>query len=134
MGVGWPRSPHRSKRAFGLALAAVAIACGGDPPVTLRTVTLHAPKACAPDANAYATYQALGDFEPTPAAPGHLLKQTGEALPEIDGAARALLARANENGRDWAGASSLPHSGNVDLLLLPMLASCPLSTPVDPRT
>jgi hypothetical protein len=134
MGVGWPRSAHRSKRAVGLALAAVAMACGRDPQVTLRPVTLHAPKACAPDTNAYATYQALGDFEPMAAAPGHLLKQTGQPLPEIDGAARALLAKANENGRDWAGVASLPHSGNVDLLLLPMLASCALSTPVDQRT
>jgi hypothetical protein len=138
MAVGWPRSAYRSayrsKPALGLALASMAIACRGDPQVTLRSVTLHAPKACAPDGNAYATYQALGDNEPISATAGHLLKATGESLPEIDAGARALLAHANENGRDWAGVAGVPAAGDVNVLLLPQLASCALSTGVGPRS
>ena len=110
------------------------MACRGDPQVAIRTVTLNAPKACAPDENAYASYEALGDFEPNPAAPGHLLREKGQPLPEIDSAARSLVTRANESGRDWAGVASVPATGNVDALLLPLLASCALSTRVDQRT
>jgi hypothetical protein len=112
----------------------VATACRDDPQVSLRTVTLYAPKACAPDENAYGTYQALGDFEPNPAAAGHLLNQTGQTLSEIPDDARALIARANENGQDWAGVATIGATGNVDALLLPLLASCALSVGVDPRT
>jgi hypothetical protein len=111
----------------------MAIACRRDPQVTLRIVTPHAPKACAPDGNAYVSYEALGDFNSMPAASGHLLRNTGEPLPEIDDTARALLARANENGRDWAGLANVPGAGNVDLLLLPLLTSCSMSMSVDQR-
>jgi hypothetical protein len=112
----------------------MATACRKDPPVTLRTVTLHVPLACAADSNAYAEFYALGDFEPTSPLKGHLLSQVGEPLPEIDGAARALIALASDHGRAWAGVASVPHAGDVDVLLLPSLTSCALSTPVDQRT
>jgi hypothetical protein len=112
----------------------MAAACRKDPPVTIRTVTMHVPLACAADGNAYAEFSALGDFEPTPPVKGHLLSQVGEPLPEIDDAARELVALASDNGRTWAGVASVPRAGDVNVLLLPSLTSCALSTPVDQRT
>jgi hypothetical protein len=95
---------------------------------------MHVPQACAVDGNAYAEFEALGDFEPMPLATGHPLGGVGDRLPEIDVAARELLALASENGRAWTGESSVPADGDVDVLLLPSLASCPLSTTIDQRT
>src|SRR5260370_5820522 len=86
------RRLHHGRRALVVALAAsVAIACRPDAQVTLRAVTLYVPKACPADSGAYAVYQALGDFEPTPPAKGHVLGNVGEALSEIDASARALV-------------------------------------------
>jgi hypothetical protein len=97
-------------------------------------VTVHVPAACALDGNAYAQFDALGDFEPTPPQTGHLLGTIGEPLPEIDEAARALVVLASENGQAWAGEASVPPAGDIDVLLLPSLTSCPLSTPIDQRS
>jgi hypothetical protein len=110
-----------------------AIGCSRDPAVTLRTVTMHTPLACAIDGSAYAEFYAFGDFEPTVAARGHVLGDVGDPLPEIDGVTRALVALANEEGRAWQAESTVAQAGDVDMLLLPSLASCPLSTPVDAR-
>jgi hypothetical protein len=115
-----------------LALA-VAAACGKGTHTTTRTVTMHVPNACPVDGSAYVELTALGDLEPRPAAKGHFLSDVGGSLPEVDTAARALVAVASENGRTWMGAASIPPAGDVDLLLLPSLASCPLSTSVDAR-
>ncbi len=109
-------------------------ACSKDPRVTLRTVTMHVPQACALDGNAYAQFDALGDFDPTPIATGHLLGDVGAQLPEIDGAARALVVVASETGQAWAGETNVPPAGDVNVLLLPSLASCALSTTIDQRT
>ena len=95
---------------------------------------MHVPEACAVDGTAYAQFDALGDFDPTRPETGHLLGTVGEQLPEIDGAARALVVLARENGQAWAGETSVPPEGDVDVLLLPSLASCPLSTPIDQRS
>jgi hypothetical protein len=111
----------------------VALGCGRDPDVTLRTVTMHTPPACAIDGSAYAEFYPLGDYEPTVAARGHVLGDIGDPLPEIDDATRALVALANEGGRAWQAETTVAQSGDVDMLLLPSLASCPLSTPVDAR-
>jgi hypothetical protein len=129
-------SRHRSKCGvlLGLAMAA-ASACNGDPQVTIRTVTMHSPASCIPgvpalDGGAYATYLALGDFDP-PSAPatGHLVGTTGEELPEIGPATRELLIRATESDRAWVGITSVAATGDVNALLLPALTSCAL-----PRT
>jgi len=128
-----PHTPYRSKWAPGLTLC-IAAACSKDPRVTLRTVTMHVPQACPVDGNAYAELDALGDFEPTPPAAGHLLGDVGAQLPEIDASARALVADATESGRAWTGVASVPPAGDVDVLLLPSLASCALSATIDQRT
>lgn len=133
-----PRSPaHRSIGALGLALAVTggAAACRKDPVVTTRTVTLHVPAACPADGGAYADYYALGDFEPAPPLTGHFLRDVGAALPELDPATRALVVQASE-GVDgssaptlWEGVAPVPPSGDVDVLVLPALASCALTSP-----
>ncbi|MDP9001282.1 MAG: hypothetical protein M3O46_14365 [Myxococcota bacterium] len=115
-------------------IASIAAAsCRKDPQVTLRTVTMHTPQACAADSNTYAEFYALGDFEPTPPIKGHFLGNVGDPLPEIDDKARVLVALASENAREWAGVTTMGQSGRVDVHLLPWLTSCALSTPVDQR-
>jgi hypothetical protein len=116
------------------ALAWLAVAaCSKDAQITLRTVTMHVPAACAAGNRTYAEFYALGDFEPAPLMRGHLLSRLGEELPEIDHACRELVAHATDSGRDWNGVASVPQAGDVDVLLLPSLTSCELSTSVDPR-
>jgi hypothetical protein len=135
MAVGPPRSTHGSKRARCLALPlGLLLGCGNDAHVTLRTVTVHMPRACAADSNAYATYHALGDFEPREPSNGHVLSNVGEALAEIDGFARSLVVEATESDRQWIGEGDVHANGNVDVMLLPWLRSCPLSTQVGSRT
>jgi hypothetical protein len=125
---------HRSKRLGLLALAASA-ACGKDAKVTTRTVTAHVPKACAPDGSAYAVFRELGDFESATPSTGHVLGDVGAALPEIDSAARALLVQATDKSNgEWLGLGAVPQSGGVDVLLLPSLSSCSVSTLVGQRT
>ncbi len=98
-------------------------------------MTLHAPQACAPglsnlDVNAYAVYDALGDYEPVAPSDGHLLKTVGTVLPEIDPAVRALTVDATEGDREWQGATSVATSGPVDVLVLPSTTPCSLRGPV----
>jgi len=79
-------------------------------------------------------FQELGDFEPATPATGHVIGDVGATLPEIDNAAQALLVKATENGSEWLGLGDVPSTGNVDVLLLPSLASCPFSTSVGEQT
>jgi hypothetical protein len=114
----------------------VAAACQKDPVVTDRAVTLHAPQTCAPglanlDAEAYAVYHALGDFEP-PATPpdGLLLKSVGSALPEIDPSVRAIQVDATQGDRLWQGTTPVASdTGPVDVLVLPAATPCGLRGP-----
>jgi hypothetical protein len=114
---------------------ALAAACHKDAVITTRTVTVHVPAACAADGGAYAEYYGLGDFEPAPPSTGHLLSDVGAALPELDPAVRALVVQASESvdgssaPRLWEGMAPVPPSGDVDVLVLPALASCALTTP-----
>jgi hypothetical protein len=114
-------------------LSASGAACGKTPDVTTRAVTLHVPVACAAGDGAYGEYFAYGDFEPALPAKGHVLADVGDPLPEIAPASRALVVTAGESDEAWEGTTSVAPSGGVDLLLLPTLASCALSTPVDAR-
>jgi hypothetical protein len=95
---------------------------------------MHVPKACAPGNGAYAEVRELGDFESPAPMTGFLLGDVGATLPAVDNAARALLVEATENDSEWLGEGSVPTAGNVDVLLLPSLLSCPFSTPVGKRT
>jgi hypothetical protein len=122
--------------AFGLASGLASGACGDRVTETLRTVSMHVPAACPVDGGAYAEYYAQGDFDPATTRaqpPGHFLRDVGVALPEIDPAARELLVTAGEGDRLWIGLASVPPSGDVDVLLLPSLASCPLNGDLAPR-
>jgi hypothetical protein len=126
------RRLHRSKQALAAAgaFAWVAVGCGKSPPVTTRTVTLHTPKACAVGGGAYVQYFELGDFEATAPSSGHLAKETGQQLAEIDQAARALVVEATQSDRTWDGVAPLASTGDVDVLLLPARSACPLSPSV----
>jgi hypothetical protein len=115
------------------------LSCSRAAKVTTRTVTAYVPQACAADGAAYAEYFAYGDFDPpAPPATGHFLSATGQALPEIDAEARALVMTASEGtsgiDRAWEGVGAVPASGDVDVLLLPTLASCALTATVGART
>jgi hypothetical protein len=125
-----------------LLLAALAMwavsSCSRAARVTTRTVTAYVPQACAADGSAYAEYLAYGDFDPAaPPATGYFLSAVGQTLPDIDGQARAVVMTASEvtSGVDraWEGVAAVPSSGDVDVLLLPTLASCPLTATVGPR-
>jgi hypothetical protein len=111
-----------------------ASGCHKSPVVTTRTVTAYVPLACAADGGAYAEYYAYGDFEPTPPATGYFLSAVGTTLAGIDDEARALVVTASESASAWEGVGPVPGSGDVDVLLLPTLRSCALTTPVGPRT
>src|SRR6202044_2500534 len=113
---------------------AAFLSCSRAARLTTRTVTAYVPQACAADGGAYAEYFAYGDFDPpAPPATGHFLSAVGQELPEIDGQARALVMTASEAtaglDRAWEGVGSVPSSGDVDVLLLPTLASCALTVP-----
>ncbi len=122
---------HRSKCACGLALGFAATgACHGQAAITTRVVTTHVSPGCVSggqtlDGNGYAKFYGSGDFEPTLPAAGHLLKDVGDVLSEIDPASRALVVDTSEGAGRWQGVTGIPPSGNVDVLLLPWLASCP---------
>ena len=95
---------------------------------------MHAPVACAPDSSAYAVFQELGDFDPATPTTGHVVGDVGATLPEIDSAAKGLLVKATQNSSEWLGLGDVPSTGNVDVLLLPSLASCAFTTTVGART
>jgi hypothetical protein len=112
----------------------LAAGCHKSAVVTTRAVTAYVPEACAADGGAFVEYLAYGDFEP-PAAPatGHLLGAVGTALPEIDTQARELVVTASEGSSAWEGLGPMPASGDVSVLLLPTLTSCPLTQGVGAR-
>jgi hypothetical protein len=128
---------HRIKcwLALGIGGLATCPSCTKGPTIATRVVTTHVPQACAVGGTAYAEYYALGDFEPpAPPATGHLLAATGEALPEVYDQTRALFVTARQSNRGWEGVAPVAAAGDVDVLVLPTLASCPLSASVGQRT
>ncbi len=126
------RPVHHSKYAFGLVIGlAMLCACHGGGAVTKRLVTMHVPTGCASagqalDGEGYAKFYAFGDFEATLPAAGHFLKNVGDVLSEIDPASRSLVVDASEGAGRWLGVAGIPATGNLDVLLLPWMASCPL--------
>jgi hypothetical protein len=124
-----------------VAVVALAASCHPSPKVTTRTVTMYVPQACAADGGAFADYFALGDYDPStpPPATGHPLSQLGIDLPEIDSRARELWVTATES-TTWEGIGPVPASGDIDILILPDHASCPLTSggdagpPLGPRS
>jgi hypothetical protein len=126
-----------TKRSKGAVCVAVVVAAACRPTqVTTRVVAMHSPATCTaagaslgPDATAQ--FLALGDFDP-PQAPVtvHRIGDVGAVLSEVDPASRALVVDALQSDRDWLGVAGVPPQGNVDVLLLPALSSCPLPAAV----
>ncbi len=102
--------------------------------VTTRNVIANVPAGCAVDGMGYATYFALGDFEPAAPPPGPYLSQVGQVLTQVDTRAQALVLTASENGSTWEGVASVPPSGDVNVLVLPQDLSCALTGKVGTRT
>jgi hypothetical protein len=126
------RPVHHSKCALGLGIAlALSSACHGGGTVTKRAVTMHVPSGCLSagqvlDGGGYAKFYGSGDFEATLPAAGHFLEAVGDVLSEIDPASQALVVDASEGAGRWLGLAAIPATGNVDVLLLPWMASCSL--------
>jgi hypothetical protein len=126
------RRAHYSKCAFGLVIGLAGLcACSGGGEVTERVVTMHVPPGCvsggqALDGEGYAKFYGSGDFEATLPAAGHFLKNVGDVLSEIDPASQSLVVDVSEGAGRWLGVASIPATGNLDVLLLPWMASCPL--------
>jgi hypothetical protein len=126
---------HRSKRTqLSFAVAMAGVACHNADIVT-RVVTMHVPPGCPSggqvlDGSGYVTLEGLGDFEPTLSPSGHLLKNVGDTLSEIDPASQALEINATEGAGKWLGVAAVPAQGSLDVLLLPFLSSCPLPAPM----
>ncbi len=138
-------SPPAARRA-GLAtswlLAAsslVTAGCSSDPVIDARTVTLHAPRACAVPDDAYVLLHAAGDFQPTAANPpeqGFLVQTLGLTLDHLPAATRQLVADVSSPSSADArfrGVSLLVDSGPADVLLWPAGRTCQLSSSVGGR-
>jgi hypothetical protein len=126
------RLAHHSKCAFGLVIGlAMLCACHGGGSVTKRVVTMHVPPGCvsagqALDGEGYAKFYGYGDFDATLPVAGHFLKSVGDVLSEVDPASRSLVVDTSEGPGRWLGVAGIPAMGNLDVLLLPWMASCPL--------
>ena len=115
-----------------LALAALAAvgACHKDTIVTTRTVTAFVPASCGVTAQAFATYEPLGDFEPPAIMPGPQFSAVGSQLPQLDTNARELVVSASQSAGRWLGLAPIAASGDVDVMILPEALSCALATGV----
>jgi hypothetical protein len=122
-----------SGRAALVCLASLA-SCRRDAVVTTRTITAYVPQACAVTGQGYATYSPLGDFEPSAPAPGPYLSSIGTPLPWVDSRVRELVMTASANTSSWEGLTPVAAQGDIAVLVLPELLSCPLSNGVGARS
>jgi hypothetical protein len=137
--VGRARRFHRSKwgvwRCVVGSAVVAAVACNRAPVVTARAVTVHAPKSCVTqqtplDAQAYVSFEPMGDFDPPGQPPGGLFFGTvGARLSAIPDDTLALVAEVTEADREWQGVCGVPATGGVDVLVTPLLTACSLTTP-----
>ena len=112
--------------------AALLAACSKDPQIVSRTITAHAPAACAPSPTAYALFTAEGDFDP-PAQQGIVLATAGVSLASLPDTTRALYVDVSDEANTFWGTRVLPPTGNVDVLLWPALSPCALTGDVGSR-
>jgi hypothetical protein len=123
---------HHSKCALGLVFGLATVeGCHGGESGTARVLTTHVSPGCpsggqALDGEGYAKFYGSGDFDPALPAAGHFLKSAGDVLSEIDPASRALVVDASEGAGRWLAVSGIAATGNIDVLLLPWMASCAL--------
>ena len=114
-------------------------ACQRDTQVIDRPVRLNSPKGCAvAGERGYASLYAHGDFEPTAEAPyvESLYLRDAAELAGLPLATKSLLADVSQPGAPagFFGLARVPEAGPVDVLLLPKLASCALTTRIERRT
>jgi hypothetical protein len=115
------------------SLAAIA-ACNGSPVVQTRTITVHAPAACAPsEASAYAVFEPLGDFQPGAALSSLPLSQTGSVLAGFPSDTAEIVLTVTDTTQ-WEGHAVLSGAGGIDLLALPAGTPCALSDAISART
>ncbi len=127
---------------FGVAAGALLAGCSGSgTSIETRTVTIHAPRACASGAPPYALgatpfalFEPLGDFAPVSVPPSLALSEVGAALAGFPASTEELVATVtgtSAGAAPWAAHSLLPPSGDVDLLALPFGSPCALTDPID---
>ena len=116
------------------------LACNGSTNVETRTVTLHAPAACAVGTSSYALgkspyalFDPLGDFPPVEALPSLPLSETGTVLAGFPANTEEVVATVTGASAQWEAHALLPSSGPVDLLALPSGFPCALTDPIDAR-
>ena len=95
---------------------------------------MYVPPACAPDGGAFGSYFALGDYDPPAPFPttGHEPRTWAPRCPKSM-RARELLVTATQADPpgELEGIAPVPSSGDVDVLVLPALASCALAAAAD---
>ena len=119
----------------GAALFCVTVAigaCSKSPRVESRSVTLHAPAACAPATSALGVFAALGDFQPPSTLQPVPLVDVGEQLAGAPADTQEIEVNVDETA--WIAHTLVPASGDVDTLLLPFQSPCALTDPVTART
>jgi len=120
-------------------------ACKSDAEVVTRTVTIHAPLACAAGSSSYALgkspyalFDPLGDFAPVSSPlPSLALSQVGAVLAGFPADTEEIVATvtgAAAGSALWNAHALLPSAGPVDLLALPFGSPCALTDPIDART
>ncbi len=120
--------------ALGVASVALVWACTKTPTVVTRTVTAYVPAACNVAGSPYALYTATGDFDPSAAIQQTLAPSArGASLEGFPADARVLLASVTANDGVWRGVCDVPTSGDVDVLLWPLGATCAVSGSVGVR-
>lgn len=120
---------HKRRRSASL-LAALALGqvlgCTKEPRVETRTITMHAPAACAVGQNAYALFIASGDFEPVVQS-GRRVRDVGAELSGLPSSMRSLLVDVADDALEWWGVGDIRAAGDIDVLLWPTNTPCALS-------
>ena len=117
-----------------VALGALVWACSKTPTVVTRTVTAYVPAACNVTGSPYALYTATGDFDPSAAIQQTLdTSALGAALGGFPSDARVLLASVTASDAVWRGVCDVPATGDVDVLLWPLGATCAVTGSVGVR-
>jgi hypothetical protein len=112
-------------RARSLVTVLLCVACTRTETVT-RFVNLHATGSCPVPDKTFGKYMATGDFEPLAANLAQQPLETDVAGQTIDGVPGNVKSLA-VLGTPWLGATLVPDTGDVDILLVPASSSCALN-------
>ncbi len=96
----------------------------------MRTVTVHAPRACPVPDTGYALFYAYGDFQPSTAEPalqGRTLGEVGAPLDSLPRNTRQLFLDLSADQSRFTGYALTPNRGPIDVLAWPDGRSCALS-------